>query len=271
MIKIFLTIRNRFEISKKCIEALYKHSKYKFQLYIYNNLTDYKVEEHFNFLYKLYKEELISQITINTKDSTFDAFSKAVASNQFGYNHIMDPNKDKYPYLVFLDNDMIVTPGWDNTISKAWRDVKKYNLNNIKVIGQSPGGIKHSEPCKHKIAGLSSKMGKLGGSGFWTVRSNFFNEVGFLPIKSFVGINKKHDQIYWRMLDKSSRGKPYILGLEYPLAIHTGSMCGSVCNTLTKSKNKDISFKDQEKEIENMSFDEFYQLVTKNKKMKFDW
>lgn len=272
MIKIFLTVRNRFELTKKCIEGLYKHSKYKFQLYIYDNLTDYKIDEHFNLYCKLYKEDLVTQVVFNTKDSTFNAFSKAISSNQFGYNHTIDPEKERYSFLLFLDNDMIVTPEWDKVVLNAWRDVGKYKLNNVKVIGQNPGGIKHATKSEHKIAGSTCKIGKLGGSGFWAVKPNFFDDVGFLPVDRFVGINKKHDQYYWKMLDKNNNGKPYILGLDYTLAIHTGSSCGSVCNTLTKHKNNaDISFKEQEKRLSELSFDEFYNQVIQNKKMKKDW
>lgn len=271
MIKIFLTVRNRLELTKKCIQSLYKHSRHKFNLYIYENLTDYNIDEHFNFLSKLYKEGLVTQVTFNTKDSTFNAFSKAAASNQFGYNHLMDPEKDKCSFILFLDNDMIVTPEWDQVILQAWRDIKKYKLNDIKVIGQNPGGIKYATKLEHKVAGSSCKIGKLGGSAFWAVKPNFFDEIGFLPIERFVGINKKHDQYYWKMLDSNNKGRPYILGLDYVLAIHTGSSCGSVCNTLTKNKNSDISFKEQEQRLSELSFDEFYKQVTKNKKMKKDW
>lgn len=271
MIKIMMTVRNRFELTKKSIEGLYKHTKHKFQLYVYDNLTDYRVKDHYEFFHKLYEKGLISQITFNTKESTFDAFSKSIASNQFGYNHLMDPQKNKYPFLLILDNDMIVTPEWDKYILMAWRDIKKYKLNNIKIIGQNPGGIKYATKCEHRIAGVSSKIGKLGGSGFWAIRNNFFDEIGFLPIENFVGINKKHDQYYWKKLDSYNKGKPYILGLDHTLAIHTGSSFGSVCNKLTKDKNSDISFKEQEEKLSKLSFDEFYSKVVKNKKMKNDW
>lgn len=274
MFKVFLTIRNRLEMTKKTIESLYNHSHYKFQLHVYNNLSDYKIEEHFAYLCGLYKEGLISQITFNTNDSCFNAFSKAVANNQFGYNHQQDPQKDKYLFLLFLDNDIILTKDWDKTIYNAWKDVDKYKMNNIKIIGQFPGGIKYSEKCKQKIANCNARIGKLGGSGFWTVRPNFFNDIGFLPINRFIGINKKHDQIYWNIIDKKNKGKSYILGLEKLLCIHAGSYSGSVCNTLTKNKNKnniDITFKKQEESLSKKSFEDFYNEIYNNKKMKNDW
>ncbi len=271
MIKIFLSVRNRLEITKKCIQALYKNSHYKFHLYVYNNLTDYKTDEHFMYFYNLYEKDLIKQITFNTKNSTFNAFSKAISSNQFGYNHLIDPNKDKYSFLMFLDNDIIVTKDWDKILLRAWKDVKKYKLGSIKVIGQMPGGIKKSKNCDYKIAGLDAILGKLGGSGFWSVETNFFDKIGLLPVNDFVGLNKKHDQIYWRILDRYSKGQPYILGLNHKLCVHCGKMSGSICNTLTKDKNSDISFEENEEKIKSLNFEDFYDLVIKNKKFEKNW
>ena len=122
MFKVMMTVRNRLAITIKAVEALYKHSSIDFQLYIYDNLTNYKIKEHFEYMWKLYETGLASQVTFNTKKSTFNAFSKAAASNQFGRLHQEDPNKDKYDFLTFMDNDIIVMQDWDLTIKKAWQD-----------------------------------------------------------------------------------------------------------------------------------------------------
>ena len=54
MIKIFLTVRNRLAITKKCIQAIHKHSTMPYQLYVYNNQTNYKLDEHFEYFYELF-------------------------------------------------------------------------------------------------------------------------------------------------------------------------------------------------------------------------
>ena len=151
MIKIFLTVRNRFGITVKCLESIRRHTVNPYQIYLYNNQTNYKIEEHFKYLCKLYSKGLITQITFNTDDSTFNAFSKASACNMFGLQHEQDPHKNEYDFLLMLDNDIILTPGWDTHLKTAWKYVEKNKLKHVKVVGQLPGGIK-SKKEEHKIS-----------------------------------------------------------------------------------------------------------------------
>jgi hypothetical protein len=278
MYKIMLTVRNRLAITTKCLTALKRHSSIQHQIYIFENLTNFQTDEHFLYWSMLYQKGLISQVTFNTKESTFNAFSKAVSCNQFGLLHEMDPEKDKCDFLVFLDNDMIVEKNWDVAIKKAWEDVNKLKWNNIKVITQLPGGIMKKKDVPEKIAGFSARTGISGGSGFWTVRPNFFIDVGYLPINRLIGVNKKHDQTYWTIMANLTKNKDYILGLEAKLAMHCGgNIAGSVCNVLTKNKNVKeknlnelIKFEASEKRIDSLSFDEFYKEITKNNEL-YKW
>jgi len=275
MIKIFMTVRNRLEITKKAIEALERHSVLKYQLYVYDNQTNYLIEEHFEYFMRLYSEGKITQVTFNTDASTFNAFSKASSCNAFGLQHNQDPKKDSYDYLVMLDNDIIVVPNWDAKLKRGWEFVTKSKLNNIKVIGQLPGGIKNRTD-RYEFKGMVARAGKLGGSGLWSVRPNFFDDVGVLPLKQLVGQNKRHDQMYWGLMSKASGGKPYILGLKTKLGIHCGRMAGSVCNRLTrnrgnKNKSKVICFEEQENNIGKISFDDFYTKIINNKNLLMDW
>jgi len=281
MIKIGITVRNRLGMTKKTIEALKKHSTVPHQLYIFDNMTNYKLENHFALYYGLLNDGHIHQITFNTKESTFDAFSKAVALNQFGRLHEEDPKKDECNFLLFIDNDIIVTPDWDQILLKAWKQINKLSkqhpeLKNVKVIGQAPGGIKHGAKLDFQVAGYDAIFGQFGGSAFWSVRPNFYNDVGFLDLKQLVGLSKQHDQKYWRKLSESVKGGKYILGLKHKLCIHCGSLAGSICNTIgrgtvDKKKLEQIKFQEQDKAIDNMTFDEFYNKIINNKKMINNW
>jgi len=266
MIKIFLSVRNRLSITKKCIEALVKHSKIPHQIHVYDNLTNYKLKNHFEYFYNLYKHGIISKVVFNSQESTFSCFSKVVSCNQFANDHNMDPKKSKYDFITILDNDIIVFPGWDEVILDAWKYVKKKKLNNIKIISQYPGGIKNCEVLKDKIRNDKIRIGKLGGSAFWNVQSNFFKDVGLINVRTVQNQEKKHDINYWNLLNKSSRGNPYIMGLSFKLCVHVGGMAGSICNTLSRNRNsKDkferIKFKDSEERIERMTFKNFFDNV----------
>ena len=237
MIKIFLSVRNRLAITKKCIEALRRHSTIPHQIYVYDNDSNHLVEEHFKYFSKMYMRGIIHQVTFTKSITTFNAFSKASACNFFGKQHEEDPKKDKYTFLLMLDNDIIVTPNWDGRLNQAWKYVNKNNMTNIKVIGQRPGGIKSLDPKKYQIGDMIARVGSLGGSALWSVRPNFFRDVGFLDLRRLVGHDKKHDQLYWQLLSKASGGRYYIMGLNQKLGIHCGRQSGSVCNVLTRRRN----------------------------------
>lgn len=276
MFKIFLSIRNRLSITKKALEAIFRHSSIIPEIYIFDNCTNYRIKEHFNYFRELYEEGKICQVTFNTEKSTFDAFSKAVASNQFFLNHLQDPKRDQYDFLLILDNDVIVTPNYDKILSQAWKEITKLKMTNIKVIGQLPGGIKGKELLPQKISGFMAKAGKLGGSGLWSVRPSFPQDVGLLNVQQLVGLDKKHDQLYWRLLDISTDGKPYILGLGTKLGIHCGRWTGSTCNLLTAYRNSPnklemIKFEEAEKKIDVMTFEEFYQMIIDDKDVANAW
>jgi len=266
-----MTVRNRLAITKKTIEALKRHTETPWQLYVYDNLTNYKIQEHVDFLGKAFINGDIAQLTFNSATSTFDAFSKAVASNQFGYSHLNDPNRKNYDFLMLLDNDMIVMPGWDKVFLEAWRIVRKKGWDHIKYITQFTGGLSPKNSIPLKIQNYDCYTGKHGGSGFWTVRTNFFEDVGFLNIKETIGLNKQHDQKYWGKLETASKGKNYGLGIRCEKVYHTGGLAGSICNILTREKESNdklnkIKFEEKEDTINRMSFDTFIKHVESTKK-----
>lgn len=276
MIKIFLTVRNRLAITKKCIYALKEHSTIKHQIYVYNNQTNHLLDQHFTYFHKLFAKKMISQVTFGSDESNFKAFSKASACNFFGHQHEQDPNKDKCNFIVMLDNDIIVTPGWDAILHKAWSFVVKAKMNDIKVIGQLPGGIKNRGEKVVIDGGVFGKTGKLGGSGLWSVRPNFFRDVGYLNLSQLVGLSKKHDQLYWRLMEQRTKGANYIMGLNQKLGIHCGKTAGSVCNKLTKhSRDKDkleqIKFEHAEEKISKIDFKTFYNTISSDKRLMNDW
>jgi len=276
MIKIFLTVRNRLAITKKCIHALKKHSKIPHTIYVYDNASNYRVEEHFMFFNELYQKGFIKQVTFTTEASTFKAFSKASTCNFFGLQHEQDPKKDSYDFLLMLDNDIILTPGWDTILKTAWDYVKEKKLKHVKVIGQLPGGIKGKFESHTINKDLVGRVGTLGGSGLWSVKPDFFRTVGFLDLRTLVGHDKKHDQNYWRLLQQSSPGKPYIMGVNKKLGIHCGKQAGSVCNRLTRNRNSSnkcdlIKFENAEKRIDSMDFQKFYNSVYNDKALIGDW
>ena len=78
---------------------------------------------------------------------------------------------------------------------------KEYSISEYKNLLRNieKHNIKlYNEYKENKIA-----IGKLGGSGFWNVKTDFFKKVGYLDIKMLIGQNKRHDQNSW--VDPSKR------------------------------------------------------------------
>lgn len=278
MIKIFMSVRNRLAITQKVIESIKRHTVGKYQLYVYNNHSTYLVDEHFQYFCDLYKKKEITQISFTTDTSTFAAFSKASTCNFFGLQHQQDPNKDSYEYLVIMDNDIFLLPGWDQRAKAAWNFIKNKGpkWNHIKVVGQLPGGIKQKQKVQDKISGVEAAcVGMLGGSGLWVVRTNFFEDVGFLKLSRLVGHVKMHDQLYWSKLQAVSKGKPYIMGIKPKLGYHCGAIAGSVCNRLQKNRGKPqkhiealIKFEGSNNIITELDFDTFYRKIANDENYK---
>ena len=275
MIKIFLSVRNRLEVTKKCIEALKRHSTIPHQIYVYDNDSNYLVDKHFAYFYEQYIEREITQITFTTEDSTFNAFSKASTNNFFGLQHENDPNKDKYDFLVILDNDVIVTPEWDKKLKITWDYVNEKKLDYIKIIGQHPGGMDLKILERYRIdENMKGVVGTKGGSGLWSVRTNFYGEVGYLNLKRLSGLVKEHDTDYWNILEAMSSGKPYIMGLNKKLGIHCGILnyISSVCTILYQNREdperaQKIKFEEDEDKLSKLSFSQFFAEISKNKKI----
>jgi len=128
MIKIFMTVRNRLAITKKAIYALKKHSKLPYQLFVYDNATNYRIKEHFSYFLKLYQKGQIAQITFTTTDSTFNAFSKASTCNFFGQQHEEDPKKYTYDFILMIDNDIIANKGMIDKLVRTLDECKDENV-----------------------------------------------------------------------------------------------------------------------------------------------
>ncbi|KKK73581.1 hypothetical protein LCGC14_2892410, partial [marine sediment metagenome] len=203
------------------------------------------------------------QYTVLRKPVDRGAFSKVVASNMFADQHKGDPKGGECDYIVCLDNDMIVTPGWDSRVNLIWRAVidKPRVLGNTKIIGQI--GIMSKQQTLVDI-GENERVviGKKGGSGFWVVLPNFFEEWGRLNIRHFIGKHKGYDGAYWAQIEKTHSGV-YTAGIDgRPLVYHCGDMVGSVCLRLEEGQvpTSEIAQRADE-QLGRMDFAEFYEMV----------
>lgn len=242
-VRVMFTVRNRFAMTKYTLENLFRSvdkNTWKLEVFLYDNLSEFDMEERAVHYIRLLESNKLAQVTFNTKDSTNNAFSKAASNNQFADFHMNSLDRKEIRYVVMMDNDMLCLPGWLDLFDKAWRDIDSVdNLKNeISVVTQHPGGVVGKVPVK--INGTEYKRGTSGGSGFWVVKSNFFNKVGKLDLNSLVGRNKGHDQRYWYKIQKKTGVYKYIMTVPCQKILHLGGICGSVCNVLQRKGEMEL-------------------------------
>jgi len=66
------------------------------------------------------------------------------------------------------------------------------------------------------------------------------------------------------------------MGISKKLGIHCGKQAGSVCNRLTRNRNNPkrlemIKFENAEKNIDSLSFEDFYKLIVNDKVLIGNW
>ena len=274
-ILVFLTVRNRLEITKKCVEALYKYTSRPVHLFVFDNLTQTRVDDHFNYFCDLYKQGKIKKYVVNTTESTCNCFSKATSWNEMGLFVETHPNKEMYDWILCIDNDMIIIePGWDDIIKETMEVVEK-KVPDIMIYTQAPGGVSGTEitiPIKGKD--VSARIGVNGGSGFWNVPTDFFSKIGLLELEPLVNINKRHDLNLWEKLNEWSNGTPYTFAINLPLALHTGYYNGqdlSICKKTRNNPSLNIDFEEFDTIVGNMNFEEFITWIKKDQEVFRKW
>lgn len=237
------TVRNRFQLTKYTLEQLFKSvdfDKWRMDIFLYDNLSEFDMEERGAWYGKLLKEKWLTQVTFNTAASTDKAFSKAAANNQFADLHMNSLNRKKIKYLIMMDNDMLCFPGWLDVFDKAWDDIKSVPTlkDEIVVVTQYPGGVMGREIVQ--INGTNYHRGTSGGSGLWVVKNNFYHKIGKLNLGPLVGKNKAHDQRYWYRIQRKTGVYKYAIAVPCKKVLHLGGIVGSVCNSLHKNGGRNL-------------------------------
>lgn len=274
-ILVFMNTRNRIATVQKTIEALFTYTKHPVSLFVWDNCTQVKIEEHFTYFGKLYAEGKLKKYTVNSLESTYNAFGKVSAWNDLCLFLEAHPNKNMYEFVICIDDDIcVIERGYDLIIQEAM-ELAEQQVPSIMIIGQSPGGISGRDEII-KLGGKEVKVrvGTGGGSGLWCFRPDLFSKIGALDIEPFVGISKRQDITVWGQLNAYTDGKPYILGIDLPLALHTSFDNGvdmSICKKARNEPSMIVDYPDYDAKISNMTFDEYITFIKKDIELLRKW
>ena len=237
------TVRNRLQMTKYTLEQLFRSvnfNNWELEIFLYDNLSEFDMEERAQYYGKLLRERWLTQVTFNTKGSTDNAFSKAAANNQFADFHMNSLDKRSIRYLIMMDNDMLCLPGWLEQFDKAWKDVRSDPKlkKEISIVTQHPGGVMGRK--RFSINGTEYTRGTSGGSGLWIVKNDFYDRIGKLNLAKLVGKNKAHDQHYWYRIQRKTGVYNYAVTVFCQKVLHLGGICGSVCNSLHQNGGRNL-------------------------------
>lgn len=270
---VFLSVRNRLAITKRCIEYLFKNTRREIDLFVFDNCTGTRIPDHFNYFCRLYEQGKLQKYVANTITSTYNAFSKAMSFNEFGLFIENHPDKFSYDWLVCLDNDMIlIQEKWDDIIGTMFEEVDKKEPNNtIQIITQYPGGCSGTD---YNLDKFKIRVGVNSGSGFWNIRPDFFTKVGLLESEPLIGINKRHDLELWPKLNAYTKGQPYVIAIDQPMALHIAYHDGkdlSICKATRNNPAMNVDFELFDNLIETMNDTEFNEFIMKDADVSRRW
>lgn len=176
-VSIIITTKDKLELLEKCIKSIIQHTNGKFEIII--NDTGSTRRETYNYLNEISKHPSIK--IIYTKPTKFN-FSKA--NNEA-------VKLSKYPVLLFLNNDTIVTHGW------LCRMLKVLYQKDVGIVGSRllfPNGtIQHAgveignngianhiyvgRPATDPRVSLTREVAAVTGACF-AIRKSTFDELG---------------------------------------------------------------------------------------------
>jgi len=180
---VFLTVHNRFNCTKECVEAIHNTSGNNVKIFLFENHSDVDKPKLLKAYFDWVNTGVISSLLINTKSSIGSTkWSKSLAFHQMMKMVELLPSKDKPDYLLMLDNDKIVKDGWLESCLAIIesKEAKQNNINVVSCWHHMGLGFK-----VHKIIKIKSLdvdiLGKLGGA-FWFARYDYWIKLGLPPL-----------------------------------------------------------------------------------------
>lgn len=272
-LSVMITSRDRLNLTLKCIDSIWLNSSvfHKINIYLFDNLSEID-EKRSKMFFSLLESNKICYYSYDTINSSYNCFSKAVSF--FRWCEMMKIKReiqilsktfseDQIDYFLLLDNDFILCPTWGEYFISAIKQVKEKNLH---FLVPRPGGIPtryiEKGPPPYVIRNLFDctqyfkvKMAGGGGSsGFWfmgydnLMRTKWDVET---LVKTY-NLNKRHDTETWDRINRIYGKINYVGAIfdtkNWPLALHLGSQCGSVCNSLTRNKYNEVKNNIEEKD-----------------------
>lgn len=287
-LSVMIPTRDRTILTQKCIDSIWKNSSvfHRIDIYVFDNLSEI-TQERTNLFSKMLKSKKICYYSYDSSISSHLCFGKASTfmrwcqMMEIDYRlktKVRDYELNYKNFYLLLDNDFIVGPRWGEYFISAWQQISQ-SEKHIHYLVPYPGGIpdrfrndpktpeyeitnNYNEEEKFKV-----KMASWGGSsGFWFTRYD-----GLMKLKWNISTlaktfcrHKKQDSETWIKIRRELGTVNYVGAVrspKEPLALHLGSLVGSICNKLVDKKYDKFveEFLKKESSLSNLTVEEIYE------------
>lgn len=200
--KIFVTVRDRIESTKICIDSLIATTLNKADIYIYDNKSEKDLDSLMKYYAILLDSGLVASVTMNRNNLSQVYWSKAYAWSQF----LDEASKDECDYVVMVDNDVRFHPDWlESSKHVLHHPISKEK--NIKVISPWNGPPKYKTIDRYATIGekvVHVEVREQVGTPCWFTTYQYMRD---LPIPPYGLKTAVPDDVwYWdRMKEKGDR------------------------------------------------------------------
>lgn len=286
-LSVFIPCRDRIILTKKCIDSIWKNSGIfdKINIYVFDNMSEFS-KERFEYFSGLLESKRICYYSYDTRDSLTNCFGKAVCWNR--WINMMERSRDTIQcipnnrfkadedYYLLIDNDfVIVDDRWGEYFVSAAKQTH-VACKDTHFLVPSPGGVPERYRGEDKPEytfknlfnekeTLKVKMANGGGSsGFWFLDHKMLLKMKWdsLAFTRVYSHEKRHDTETWNLIRRKKGSILYVGGVHStptsPIALHLGSVCGSVCNQLSKNNYEESKHQisNAEQKFKDLSVDD---------------
>lgn len=133
--------RERFSSTQASLESIYRDTDYPFDL-VYVDVNSPKPIQQ-------YLEE--QSLQKNFELIRTDRYLSPTQSKNIGLRYILSQAKDKYKYIVFIENDVLVKPGWLTKLVECAEETGAAVVGPLTCIGQPLHQVIHNAGGKSYI------------------------------------------------------------------------------------------------------------------------
>lgn len=181
---IFMTVRNRAYVTRQTLEDLRRNSGRAFDLHLYDDRSEEDLPGLWEIYGNLVESGQVSNLVMNRRIPSGVPWGKSYALRQFLASTEATIPAENRQFVVILDNDVELRPGWLSTCVETLLDSESIARNlTVASPWDDPHYPRFGTAC---IGGRVVHIQREHGAACWVTRWGFFKRHG-LPDLTHLG------------------------------------------------------------------------------------